>query len=105
MSQTIETMQRVPDRDLARLLDRAAGALGQSHPGLAAELSARADREHEPPDPFDGFIGDAQVDWFRSFGYLVLPGSSNRHWSRSCVTRSSARCSPSTATGITSARP
>jgi hypothetical protein len=40
----------------------------------AAELAARADREHEPPDPFDAFSGDAEVDRFRTFGYLVLPG-------------------------------
>lgn len=74
MSPTTTGVRGAPDRDLGRLLDRAAGALSHSHPGLAAELSARADREHEAPDPFDAFIGDAQVDRFRSFGYLVLPG-------------------------------
>lgn len=74
MPQTIKAMRAASDRELGRLLDRAAGALCQSHPGLTAELSVRADREHETPDPFDGFIGDTQVDWFRSFGYLVLPG-------------------------------
>jgi hypothetical protein len=62
------------DDDLGRLLDRAAGALSHTHPELAAELTARADREHEPPDPFDAFTGDAQVDEYRSFGYLVLRG-------------------------------
>jgi Phytanoyl-CoA dioxygenase (PhyH) len=65
-------MRPAPDRELGRLLDRAAGALDQTHPGLAAELTDRAAREHEPPDPFDRFTGDAEVDWFRSFGYLVL---------------------------------
>jgi hypothetical protein len=48
--------------------------LSHCHPELAAELLARAEREHEPPDPFDRFTGDALVDWFRSFGYLVLRG-------------------------------
>jgi hypothetical protein len=62
------------DDDLGRLLDRAAGALSHTHPGLAAELTARADREHQPPDPFDGVTGDRDVDRFRCFGYLVLPG-------------------------------
>jgi hypothetical protein len=60
--------------DLGRLLDRAAGALGHTHPGLAAELSARATIAHEPPDPFDRLTGDATVDHFRTFGYLVLRG-------------------------------
>ena len=60
--------------DLGRLLDRAAGALSHTHPELSAELSARADREHEPPDPFDAFTGDTEIDRFRAFGYLVLPG-------------------------------
>jgi hypothetical protein len=59
---------------LGRLLDRAAGALGHTHPALAAELTARATLAHEPPDPFDGLIGDASVDRYRTFGYLVLPG-------------------------------
>ena len=58
---------------LGRLLDRAAGALGHTHPALAAELTARATLAHEPPDPFDGLTGDA-VDRYRTFGYLVLPG-------------------------------
>jgi Phytanoyl-CoA dioxygenase (PhyH) len=63
-----------PDRDLGRLLDQAAGALSHSHPELASELTARAAPAHEPADPFDTFTGDAQVDWFRTFGYLVLRG-------------------------------
>jgi Phytanoyl-CoA dioxygenase (PhyH) len=63
-----------PDPDLGRLLDRAAGALSHSHPELAGELTARAEPEHEPADPFDSWTGDPQVDWFRSFGYLVLRG-------------------------------
>jgi hypothetical protein len=74
MSQTIPVVRTAPDHELGRLLDRAAGALSHSHPELGAELTARAQREHEPPDPFDAFAGDAQVDWFRSFGYLVLRG-------------------------------
>jgi hypothetical protein len=74
MSLTVPVVRPAPDPDLGRLLDRAAGALSHSHPGLAAELVARGEREHEPPDPFDGFTGDAEVDWFRSFGYLVLRG-------------------------------
>jgi Phytanoyl-CoA dioxygenase (PhyH) len=60
------------DLELGRLLDRAAGALTHSHPELATELSARADRAHEPDDPFDALTGDDQVDWYRTFGYLVL---------------------------------
>ena len=66
----------MPHSDIAlgRLLDRAAGGLSHSHPELAGELTVRAEREHEPPDPFDGITGDDQVDWFRSFGYLVLRG-------------------------------
>jgi hypothetical protein len=72
MSVIIPVVRPAPDYDLGRLLDRAAGALSHSHPELAAELVARAEREHEPPDPFDRFTGDAQVDWFRSFGYLML---------------------------------
>jgi hypothetical protein len=71
---TIRVVHPAPDHDLGRLLDRAAGALSHSHPEVARELTDRAEREHEPPDPFDGFIGDGQVDWFRSFGYLVLRG-------------------------------
>jgi hypothetical protein len=67
-------MLLTPDRELGRLLDRAAGALGHSHPGLAAELTERATREHEPPDPFDRSVGDPQVDWFRTFGFVVLRG-------------------------------
>ncbi|HZM30523.1 MAG TPA: phytanoyl-CoA dioxygenase family protein [Acidimicrobiales bacterium] len=59
---------------LGRLLDRAAGALGHTHPGLAAELTARATLAHEPPDPFDGLTGDATIDHYRTFGYLVLRG-------------------------------
>ena len=74
MSRTTKVVRVAPDRDLGRLLDRAVGALSHSHPELAGELSARAESEHEPPDPFDAVIGDAQVDWFRSFGYLVLRG-------------------------------
>jgi hypothetical protein len=74
MSQTAKIGCVRPDRDLGRLLDRAAGALSHSHPELAGELAARAEREHEPADPFDSFTGDARVDWFRSFGYLVLRG-------------------------------
>jgi Phytanoyl-CoA dioxygenase (PhyH) len=74
MSVIIPVVRPAPDHELGRLLDRAAGALSHSHPELAAELVARAEREHEPPDPFDRFTGDAQVDWFRSFGYLVLRG-------------------------------
>ncbi len=61
------------DAELGRLLDRAAGALSQSHPDLSRQLAARADLAHEPADPFDSFTGDEQVDWFRTFGYLVLP--------------------------------
>ncbi len=72
MSQTTPVGRLALDHDLGRLLDRAAGALSHSHPELAGELTARSEREHEPPDPFDGFTGDEQVDWFRSFGYLVL---------------------------------
>lgn len=65
----------MPDTtDLGRLLDSAAGALSQSHPDLAARLAARAALAHEPPDPFDGWTGDADVDRFRCFGYLVLRG-------------------------------
>lgn len=74
MPSTIQTVRPAPDQELGRLLDRAAGALDHSHPGLAAELTGRAGREHEPPDPFDHLTGDSQVDWFRSLGYLVLPG-------------------------------
>ena len=74
MSQPTKLDGHPPDRDLGRLLDRAAGALSHSHPELAEELRGRAAPEHEPPDPFDSFTGDAQVDWFRSFGYLVLRG-------------------------------
>jgi Phytanoyl-CoA dioxygenase (PhyH) len=70
----IPVVRPAPDHDLGRLLDRAAGALSHSHPELAAELVGRAEREHEPADPFDRFTGDAQVDWFRSFGYVVLRG-------------------------------
>lgn len=61
-----------PDRLLGRLLDRAAGALSHTHPHLAADLTGRAEREHEPVDPFDSRTGDEQVDWFRTFGFLVL---------------------------------
>jgi len=60
--------------DLGRLVDRAAGALSHSHPELTSELTARADGTHEPPDPFDSFTGNQDVDWFRTFGYLVLRG-------------------------------
>ena len=60
--------------DLGRLLDRAAGALGHTHPGLAAELTARAALAHEPPDPFDALTGDPVVDRYRTFGYVVLRG-------------------------------
>jgi phytanoyl-CoA dioxygenase PhyH len=74
MSSPTPVVRPAPDHDLGRLLDRAAGALSHSHPELAGELSSRADREHEPPDPFDEFTGDQDVDWFRSFGYLVLRG-------------------------------
>jgi hypothetical protein len=72
MSHTTTVARLATDRELGRLLDRAAGALSHSHPELASDLVARAAREHEPPDPFDSFTGDSQVDWFRSFGYLVL---------------------------------
>ena len=78
MSSTTEVPRTAPDRALGRLLDRAAGALSHSHPELATELLARAQREHEPPDPFDSSTGDADVDRFRSFGYLVLPGFFDR---------------------------
>jgi hypothetical protein len=71
---TITAERRAPDPELGRLLDRAAGALSHSHPELAAQLTERAGRAHEPADPFDAFTGDEQVDWFRSFGYLVLRG-------------------------------
>lgn len=78
MSSSTERMRRAlhqtPDPALGRLLDRAAGALSHSHPELAAELTARAEPDHEPPDPFDQLTADPQVDWFRTFGYLVLPG-------------------------------
>src|SRR5918996_5640390 len=74
MPHTIPVGRPAPDPDLGRLLDRAAGALSHSHPELADQLIARAGREHEPPDPFDAFTGDAQVDWFRSFGYVILRG-------------------------------
>jgi Phytanoyl-CoA dioxygenase (PhyH) len=74
MPQTIPVVRPAPDPDLGRLLDRAAGALSHSHPVLAGELMARAGREHEARDPFDAFTGDAQVDWFRGFGYLILRG-------------------------------
>ena len=72
MPSTTPIARPAPDRELGRLLDRAAGALGQSHPGLATELTDRAAREHEPADPFDHFTGDPQVGWFRTFGFLVL---------------------------------
>lgn len=74
MSSTIPVVRTPSDRDLGRLLDRAAGALNDSHPGLAAALTDRAAREHEPSDPFDQLSGDPQVDWFRTFGYVVLRG-------------------------------
>jgi Phytanoyl-CoA dioxygenase (PhyH) len=74
MSSTTEVARTAPDPDLGRLLDRAAGALSHSHPELATELLARAQREHEPLDPFDTFTGDGDVDRFRCFGYLVLRG-------------------------------
>ena len=74
MSSTTEVARTAPDPDLGRPLDRAAGALSHSHPELATELLARAQREHEPTDPFDSFTGDGDVDRFRCFGYLVLPG-------------------------------
>jgi hypothetical protein len=74
MSHSIPVVRPTPDHGLGRLLDRAAGALSHTHPELAGELAARAEREHEPPDPFDGYTGDEQVDWFRSFGYLLLRG-------------------------------
>lgn len=60
--------------DLGRLLDRAAGALSTTHPDLAAELTKAADRLHQPADPFDALTGDDQVDAFRTFGYVHLPG-------------------------------
>jgi Phytanoyl-CoA dioxygenase (PhyH) len=69
-----EVVRGTPDRELGRLLDQAAGALSHSHPGLASELMARADRAHEPTDPVDTFTGDEEVDWYRTFGYLVLRG-------------------------------
>jgi hypothetical protein len=78
MSPTTAVVRSAPDLDLGRLLDRAAGALDHSHPELARELSDRAEGEHEPRDPFDAFTGDGQVDWFRSFGYLVLRGFFDR---------------------------
>jgi Phytanoyl-CoA dioxygenase (PhyH) len=74
MPSTTDFLHPPTDTELGRLLDRAAGALGHTHPELASELTARAARAHEPTDPFDSFTGDAQVDWFRSFGYLVLRG-------------------------------
>jgi hypothetical protein len=72
MSKATPTAWTGPDRELARLLDRAAGALDHSHPALAAELTDRAAHEHQREDPFDYLVGDPEVDWFRSFGYLVL---------------------------------
>src|SRR5438034_10640715 len=74
MSHATPVVRPAPDHDLGRLLDRAAGALSHTHPELAGDLAARAEREHEPPDPFTQITGDEQVDWFRSFGYLVLRG-------------------------------
>ena len=78
MSQTTPVGRSTPDHELARLLDRAAGALSHSHPELAAELTTRAGPEHEPPDPFHGLTGDVEVDWFRTFGYLMLRGMFER---------------------------
>jgi hypothetical protein len=74
MSQPIPVVRVAPDRDLGRLLERAAGVVSHSHPELARELTGRSERELEPTDPFDTFSGDNQVDWFRSFGFLVLRG-------------------------------
>ncbi|MGH9233029.1 MAG: phytanoyl-CoA dioxygenase family protein [Acidimicrobiales bacterium] len=72
------TGRTTPEPELGRLLERAAGALSHSHPELAAELSDRAARAHEPGDPFDSLTGDGQVDRFRTFGYLVLRGFFDR---------------------------
>jgi Phytanoyl-CoA dioxygenase (PhyH) len=69
---TTPAANAVPDPELGRLLDRAAGALTHSHPELADELTARAELAHQPTDPFDTFTGDEDIDRFRSFGYLVL---------------------------------
>ena len=78
MSAATPALHQTIDHDLGRLLDRASGALSHSHPELALELTARADGRHAPADPFDAFNGDEDVDWFRTFGYLVLRGFFDR---------------------------
>lgn len=74
MLSTPDVARSAPDPCLGRLLDQAAGALSHSHPELASQLVARAERAHEPIDPFDTFSGDGAVDWYRTFGFLVLRG-------------------------------